>query len=73
MVGADNPRPLHAPLLQSMEGGEKVGDVLLLFSQNAPLPRLRSLFDEAPGVLRQGGTHIIPDVKPLRMPPLVGG
>ena len=35
VVGTDDPRPLYTPTLQGMEGGEKVGDVLLVFSLDA--------------------------------------
>ena len=48
-------------------------DPLLIFVRDTPLLRPRDLFDEEPGVQRQGGGHIVLDVKPLRIPPLVGG
>ena len=73
MVGANDPCPLYTPFLQSLETGKKVGKVLLVFKLDAPSPRPRSLFDQAPGVLRQGSTRVIPDVKPLRVPSLVRG
>ena len=72
MVGADNPRPLYTPILQGLEGGKKVGDVFLIFGLDALAPRLRSIHNKASSVPRQGGTHVIPNIKPLRMPPLVG-
>ena len=73
MVGADDPRSLHAPLLQNLEGGEMVLDPLLVFVWDTPLLRPRDLFDCAPREHRQGGGNIVLDVKPMRMPPLVGG
>ena len=52
VVGTDNPRPLYTPTLQGMEGGEKVGDMFLVFSQDAPAPRRRGTHNKTSGVLR---------------------
>ena len=38
MVGVDDPRSLHAPLLQNLEGGEMVLDPLFIFVWDTPLP-----------------------------------
>ena len=48
-------------------------DLLLVFAWDTPLPRPRDLFNDAPRERRQGGSNVILDVKPMRMPPLVGG
>ena len=73
MVGVDDPRPLHAPLLQNPDGGEMVLDFLLIFLRDSPPPQFQDRFDEAPGELWQGGSYIVLDVELMRMPPLVGG
>ena len=52
VVGANNPRPLYAPTLQSMEGGEKVGDMFLVFGLDAPAPRLWNVHNKTSSVLR---------------------
>ena len=48
-------------------------DPLLVFFRDIPLPGPQDLFDDAPGEHRQGGGNVVLDIKPLRMPPLVGG
>ena len=48
-------------------------DLLLIFDRDTLVPRLRDLFDDAPGECWQGCGHVVLDVKPKRMPPLVGG
>ena len=48
-------------------------DFLLVFIRYTPLSRLWDLFDNAPGECWQGGSYVVLDVKPMRMPPLVGG
>ena len=48
-------------------------DLLLIFVQDTPLPRLWDFFNDAPRECWQGGGNVILDVKPMRMPPLIGG
>ena len=48
-------------------------DLLLIFVLDTPLPRLWDLFDDAPGDRWQGGGNVVLDIKPMQMPPLVGG
>ena len=50
-----------------------VPDLLLVLLWDTPLPpRLRDLFDQALGELRQRGGGVVLEVEPLRVPPPVG-
>ena len=48
-------------------------DPLLIFVWDTLLPRPWDILNDAPGEHWQGGGHVVLDIKPLRMPPLVGG
>ena len=73
VVGPDDAQPLQAIILGDVDGGDVVLNLLLVLLRDAPLPpRLRGLFDQALGELRQRGGGVVLEVEPLRVPPLVG-